>query len=332
MIGRMAALLCAAAMTMTVTVTAPATAQTAAPPYSSLTVFGDSLVDAGNIRKLGLGANPADGYVAGRFTNGLDYTDLLSMAMYGTPTLASLSGGNNYAFGGARATTTTPVPDALEQVGAYRLALAGGKAVDPKGLYVLNFGGNDVFAAVTGAAAGVTDPDAFLQTAAANYAAAVQQLDTLGARNILLTGFPVATPGAPLAYSIKSEKYLTDELKKLTLSGNTKLMRYSYLDFFGRVQANPGAFDLPPLILPDPATPQTTCQGARALPSCTGYFSFDGIHPTAAIHRALYNDINSMFGFGLAAVPEPATWAMLLLGFATIGATLRRDRRRRVAA
>ena len=330
MIGRIAALLCAAAMT--VTAAAPAAAQTTVPPYSSLTVFGDSLVDAGNIRALGLGADPARGYVAGRFTNGLDYTDLLSMAMYGTPTVASLNGGSNFAFGGARATTTTPVPDALEQVALYKLALGKGKTPDAKGLYVLNFGGNDVFAAVEGTKAGVTDPDAFLRAAAQNYATAVQALDTLGVRNILLTGFPVATAGTPLAYSIKAEGYLSQELGKLTLSGDTKLMRYSYLDFFQRVQANPGAFDLPPLILPDPATPQTTCQGARALPSCTGYFSIDGIHPTAAIHRALYNDINSMFGFGLAAVPEPATWAMLLLGFATIGTALRRDRRRRVAA
>ena len=105
MIGRVAALLCAAAMTVAV----PATAQTSVPPFSSLTVFGDSLVDAGNIRKLGLGADPALGYVDGRFTNGYDYTDLLSLAMYGTPTVASLNGGSNFAYGGARATDTTPV-------------------------------------------------------------------------------------------------------------------------------------------------------------------------------------------------------------------------------
>lgn len=329
MIGRMATLLCAAAMTVAV----PAAAQTTVPPFSSLTVFGDSLVDAGNIRKLGLGADPALGYVDGRFTNGLDYTDLLSLAMYGTPTVASLNGGTNFAFGGARATNTTAVPDALEQVALYRAALAAGGKVDPKGLYVLNFGGNDVFAAVRGADAGVTDPDAFLLKAAQNYAAAVDALNKLGARNILLTGFPVATQGTPLAYSIKAEIDLAQELAKLDLAPDTRLMRYSYLDFFQRVQANPGAFNLPePLILPEDTKPQTTCQGAAAFPACTGYFSFDGIHPTAAIHQALFADINGKFGFGLTAVPEPATWAMLVLGFATVGAALRRDRRRRVAA
>ncbi|MEH3105372.1 MAG: SGNH/GDSL hydrolase family protein [Sphingomonas phyllosphaerae] len=329
MIGRVATLLCAAAMTIAV----PAAAQTTPPPFSSLTVFGDSLVDAGNIRALRLGADPAQGYVAGRFTNGLDYTDLLSLAMYGTPTVASLNGGSNYAFGGARATSTTPVYDALEQVALYDLAVKSGKAVDPNGLYVLNFGGNDVFAAVEGASAGVTDPDAFLREAANNYVAAVAALNKLGARNILLTGFPVATEGAPLALSIKAEGYLTDALDAFKPAAGTRLMRYSYLDFFQRVQTNPAAFDLPvPLILPAAGQPGTTCRGANAFPACTGYFSFDGVHPTTAIHRALYNDINSKFGFGLAAVPEPTTWAMLILGFATIGAALRRDRRRRVAA
>ncbi len=328
MIGRVTALLCAAAMTVAM----PATAQTTVPPFSSLTVFGDSLVDAGNVRALGFGANPAEGYVDGRFTNGYDYTDLLSQAMFGTSTLASLKGGSNFAYGGARATTTTPLPDALEQVALYRRRIGAGGVADPNGLYVLNFGGNDVFAAVDVATSGVTDPDAFLRTAAQNYAAAVGELAKLGARNILLTGFPVATPGLPLAYSITAEGYLTEELKKLSLASGTRLMRYDYLDFFRRVQTTPGAFDLPDrLIIPDAAVPTSTCRGAGALPACTGYFSFDDVHPTAAIHRALYNDINSTFGFGLAAVPEPATWAMLLLGFAAVGATMRRDRRTRTA-
>lgn len=326
MIGRLATLLCAAAMTVAV----PAAAQTNAPPFSSMTVFGDSLVDAGNIRALRLGADPAEGYVAGRFTNGYDYTDLLSLAMYGTPTVASLNGGSNYAFGGARATSTSLLPDALEQVATYKSVLDKGGKVDPDGLYVLNFGGNDVFAAVSG---GIADPDTFLRDAAAKYATAVGLLNSYGARNILLTGFPVATPGAPLAYSIQAEGYLDAELKKLKLVTDTRLMRYSYLDFFQRVQTNPGAFNLPAsLILPVEGEPLTNCKDAAAFPACTGYFSFDGTHPTAAIHQALFADINGKFGLGLTAVPEPATWAMLVLGFATVGAALRRDRRRRVVA
>ncbi|WP_258046299.1 SGNH/GDSL hydrolase family protein [Sphingomonas folli] len=324
MIGRVARACCA----LLLMAASPATAQTA--PYSSLTVFGDSLVDAGNIRALGLGADPALGYANGRFTNGYDYTDLLSIAMYGTPTRASLLGGSNYAFGGARASDTSGVPDARAQVAAYGAALASGKTVDPTGLYVLNFGGNDVFAAVApGAPAGYTSDTAFLLDAASQYAAAVQDLADLGARNILVTGFPVATAGLPLDLSIEAEKYLTTDLAGLSVADGVRVTQFSYLGFFGRVQADPSAFGLPPLILPDPSDAATTCQGAGALPDCTGYFSLDGIHPTAAIHRALYDDLNRQLGLGLPAVPEPATWAMMILGFALVGTSLRR---RRVAA
>lgn len=87
----------------------------------------------------------AQGYFQGRFTNGYDYTDLLSIDLFGTPTVASSLGGNNFAFGGARATTTSGVPDLQEQLALFSLS---GKAVDPSGLYVLNFGGNDIFAAL----------------------------------------------------------------------------------------------------------------------------------------------------------------------------------------
>ena len=112
----------------------------------------------------------------------------------------------------------------------------------------------------------------------------------------------------------------------MTLNPDTTLFRFSYLDFFGRLQADPSAFGLPePLILPDATLPGGgTCRGANAQPACTGYFSFDGTHPTAAVQKALYNDINRQFAL---AVPEPATWAMMILGFALIGGALRGARR-----
>ncbi|MFN7177524.1 MAG: hypothetical protein ACK4MX_11630, partial [Thermaurantiacus sp.] len=83
--------------------TSAATAQ-ALP--STLYVFGDSLVDAGNvfITTGGVTPNPAQGYFEGRFTNGLDFTDILQQALTGAPTAPSLAGGTNFAFGGARGT------------------------------------------------------------------------------------------------------------------------------------------------------------------------------------------------------------------------------------
>ncbi|HVF94862.1 MAG TPA: SGNH/GDSL hydrolase family protein [Sphingomonas sp.] len=306
----------------------PAQAQQATTQFTSLTVFGDSLVDAGNIRALNLGANPAQGYFEGRFTNGYDYTDLLSIQLFGAPTVASLRGGTNFAYGGARATTTSLVPDLVEQLAAFDAYRAAGNSVDANGLYILNFGGNDVFAAqAAGAPTGYASDSAFLQDAAAKYAGGVGRLRDLGARNILITGFPVAT-GAGLALSLEAEAYLTAALGGLNLGSETNLLRYSYLDFFQRLQTNPGAFGLPSLILPDATRPDGgTCRGANAFPACTGYFSFDGTHPTAAVHQALFNDMNRQFAL---AVPEPATWAMMIVGFGLVGGAMRRTRRARV--
>lgn len=305
------------------TVPAPALAARTTPTFTSITVFGDSLVDAGNIFTLtgGVTPNPALGYFQGRFTNGYDYTDLLSIDLFGTPTVASLQGGTNFAYGGARATTTSGVPDFQEQLALYATYLTTpGRTVDPNGLFVLNFGGNDIFAAQQpGAPTGFGSDEAFLRQAAAIYAGGVQTLNNLGARNILLTGFPVASePG--LAFSVQGEAFLSNELGNLSLASNTTLLRFSYLDFFGRLRADPSAFGLP-----EPLNLTTSCRAANAQPDCTGYFSFDGTHPTAAVQRALYNDLNQQFALS-SAVPEPGTWALMLVGFGAVGFSMRRKR------
>ena len=292
---------------------------------TSLTVFGDSLVDAGNAATIFPGAaNPALGYFNGRFTNGYDYTDLLSIDLFGTPATASLQGGTNFSFGGARATTTSFVPDLTEQLDFYQAFLATGGEVDPTGLFVLNFGGNDIFAATApGAPAGFDSDTEFLLQAASNYAQGIQTLADLGATNFLITGFPNSAPDQ-IAFSLEAEVYLMSEISNLTLDEGTNINFYSYLNFFGRLAADPTQFGLP-----SDLDFETTCLAADAAPDCTGFFSFDGVHPTAAVHQALYADIKSQFGFS-APVPEPATWIMMLVGFGMVGAGMRRRNPARV--
>ena len=147
--------------------TAPATAAT----YDQVVVFGDSLVDAGNVFLAtgGFAAtntfnNPSRGYFPGRFTNGPDYTDLLNAKLFGTYSTAALAGGSNYAFGGATyVANNDPVPDLAAQVGLYATgSVAFGlsaHAVDPNALYIINFGGNDVFAIDSGAVPAAFVPD-----------------------------------------------------------------------------------------------------------------------------------------------------------------------------
>lgn len=295
-------------------VATPAEAKKDTAKYTSLTVFGDSLVDAGNIRALGLGANPAQGYYMGRFTNGYDYTDLISLSLFGVATTPSLRGGTNFAYGGARASNTTPVvPDLGEQLVQFTTYLAAGHSVDRDGLYVLNFGGNDIF----NAPADPTLKAAFLRTSAKDYADGVQFLLDRGVRNVLLTGFPVLTDPA----SATAEGYLTTELARLNLAADATLYRFSYLDFFTQVGANPASLGLTPL------RTDITCRqaGQAAIDAgCPGIFSFDGTHPTAPVQEALFRELNRQFD--VSGVPEPSTWGMLIVGFGLVGGAMRRRR------
>lgn len=290
----------------------------------NLYVFGDSLVDAGNVRIAtgGVVPNAAQGYFQGRFTDGWDYTDLMQISRTGAPTVASLAGGKNYAFGGARAIGPafggSAVPGLAQQLGTY-VSTSGGVA-DANGLYILNFGGNDIFGMDSGNIGGLTDAQVtslLLNT----YSQALTTLDGMGARKILVTGIPVNT-----ARGYAMEAALQTMLDGLEPTLGATLYRFSYLDLWVDIATNPTRFGLPSDL--DISTP---CRAVRPVVNgqidCTGFFSFDGTHPTAAIHRVIANRVEHIL-----AVPEPATWAMLITGFGLVGTALRRRERLAKAA
>src|SRR3954464_8627037 len=84
-----------------------------AEPFSNLVVFGDSLSDIGNIAQAPLINTPGPYYWNGRFSNGPVYAESLTTGL-GLPALkrSTSSGGNDYAYGGAK-TTGTSLPDSL---------------------------------------------------------------------------------------------------------------------------------------------------------------------------------------------------------------------------
>ncbi len=296
--------------------TAPAEAAGYRP--SALYIFGDSLVDAGNIFLAtgGIYNPPSAGYFMGRFTNGPDYTDLLSQRLYGTLTTPSLAGGNNYAFGGARAVQPGGlVPDLTIQLGGY----LAGHAVDPNGLYVLNFGGNDVFALNAGDYSGFPSASAYAATIIGTFVGAVQTLSALGAEHILVTGIPNISPAYP-----GLDAQLQTALDGAVLAPGTDLLRFSYLDFFRGLVANPAQYGVAPFTQPGNCFDHRTPDPITHSIDCSGYFSVDGVHPIAPIQAAIFREVAHITGVG--AVPEPASWAMLIAGFGLTGAVLRRRR------
>jgi outer membrane lipase/esterase len=307
----------------------------AAATFSGLYVFGDSLSDGGNIASL-IGTNPgqvissnfyipSQPYGSGTFSDGPVWVNAfaagLGLAPFGAPTLA---GGGNFAFGGAR-TNTDGVgfpPSANTQVTQF-LGATGGAA--PSGaLYVVAIGGNDARDALQ-AAATSANPLGVISSAATNYASSVgsivDRLQAAGAANIIVWNAPnlglapaVRSQGAAaagLGTTVSSQFNLA--LSARMLGEPSTVSTFDLFGLLGTVTSNPSVYGL---------TNVTNACGAVSGCNPQNYLFWDGIHPTARgqqiLSAALLAQVNA------AAVPEPATWALMIFGFGAVGAQMRR--------
>jgi outer membrane lipase/esterase len=216
------------------------------PTYDAIYVFGDSYCDVGNVFLLTGGARPAPPYFNGRFSNGPLWVDHIasSLNLPMTPaflvTPASPHGGNDYAFAGAHvvATPTEAVPSVTEQVALY-LKNSGGKA-DPKALYILEGGGNDIVDAT-----GVSPQDLGFQIAL-GIAGAELALRRAGAKNFLIPNLfdvsilPVAQSKADFAHqaSLATNKSLDDLLFVEQLLQGIRIRRLNVFSLFQSVFAD----------------------------------------------------------------------------------------------
>lgn len=168
-----------------------ALASASARAYDAIVVFGDSYNDVGNIylatSKLGSPYPPAP-YYQGRFSNGPIWIEHIARD-WGLPLSPSLAGGTDYAFGGAEMLQDVTeaggaIPSVPHQVAAYLVA-HGGKA-DPRTLYVIEGGGNDILASLT---PGGSASAALSTNIATSIAGIVQALTAAGGRNFLVPDF-----------------------------------------------------------------------------------------------------------------------------------------------
>jgi phospholipase/lecithinase/hemolysin len=304
--------------------------------YSSLYVFGDSLTDSGNAF-LGTGgaqASPANGYFFGRFSNGPNFADDISLALLGTPTVPALAGGLNFSVGGADAQFKPGAvsPSFLEQIGLYGSLV--GAPIPSNALVLITFGGNDVRDTI------FTGGPISFAAAGNDFATGLGQLYGLGARNFVIVDTPdigllpvsIATAGAiPGRLGELTDR--SEEINALLASSAGALdalpgTQVSFFDLFGfehNLLANPAAFGLPASL-----NTTTPCQivggGSPQLANCANSLYFDAIHPTAQVHAVIAGAVLTQLR-STAAVPEPATWLAMLLGFAVIGIALRRPAR-----
>lgn len=263
-----------------------------ATDFTKVVAFGDSLSDAGNIAKE-LGSP-----VPLRFTTNPSTTAIENIASaYGYNLTASLSGGTDYAYGGAKVATDValpPAPSVLNQVGGY-LSANGGHA-DPHALYSVWIGANDLL----GAAAAPSQAAA-LQTAAVaatQEVGAIKALQTAGAKTIIVFNIPdigktpaamsqgaAASAGAStlaLAYN----GVLTGGLAQLG-KGIVPIDTYSLLN---EIIAQPGKYGFTNVTTPACTTASSIqCTPGTLVSPTAGqnYLFADGIHPTGAAHALL---------------------------------------------
>ena len=234
-----------------------------AGPYSSMTVFGDSLSDTGNVLALttAFTANPFPVYpgAAGRFSNGPVWVEQLAAGL-GLPTGAKSAnllltsattvspigaqGGLNFAYGGARtglggsAGATTGLLGQLAAWNGSGFTSSLSRAADANGLYVVVIGGNDLRDARS-ANPGNSAADAAARTAAAGAAVqglfnSVGLLAQAGARHFLLATMP-DLGSTPEAVALNQVSASTDVTLKfnLALSSGATLFDSQFLGLTG---------------------------------------------------------------------------------------------------
>ena len=313
-----------------------------ATPFSNIYVIGDSLSDQGNLLAAtstipGAPLLPdPNHYFNGRFSNGPAYTDYLAN-IFGLPLTPSISGGTNFAYGGARTNYNTvelqaPGGQGGLPNGLFPWSLNGEvqdfsskNFNDPNGLFIVMSGNNDV-----------ADIVRFLQPQ--NYAAAipivvtgivnaVNAMKAAGAQRVLVSN--VADIGLTPAFKLAPNPAASPAATAVAAAVNAQLhsalagisgIQITEFDLFHFLQdlvANPAQLGLTNVSLP--------CYTGFVLPNPNAtecatpneFLFWDAVHPTTRVHAALAQAV-------LAAIPEPSI--LLLIVLPLVGMALLRRR------
>ena len=315
-----------------------------AGPYTAEYVFGDSLSDNGNlVAALGVTfPNPPSFHDS--FTNGPVAVDVLAQSL-GLPLNPSLwltgpaGSGTNYAVAGA--TSVSPPPSSppappipqinlLNQVAAFSAHVGG--VADSSALYVVMIGGNDVRNAVLPGGGGLPA----VQAGVMAELAAISTLSAEDARNFLIVNVPNVglipefaqeNPSlAPFAttYSQDYDSLLAAGLATLdpTLPAGTSLDEFDLFGFNTTLLAEALSLGftntMDPCYTNAPSTAETTTACGPNAQNINSFIYWNDIHPTARVQALWAQGMGAELGV-IVAIPEPSTWATMLIGFAALG-------------
>jgi phospholipase/lecithinase/hemolysin len=307
----------------------------AAPMFSDIYVFGDSLSDTGNTRAaLPLGSTTPVATVAGygpngRFSNGPVWHEYLADLLGLPRATRSSAGGNNYAYGGARVDNAEGFSaGVLTQQARYNNDLGGG-ASDSDALFVAWAGGNDMRDLV-----GNADPLAAINAKLDSLFGVLGGLVASGAGTLLVPNLPdlgsipeFRTSAEAASATFVTTAWNTGLEQRLNGMARTATASIYFLDIFSvfdSILADPASFGYTNTTDQCRSTFllifETSCAGAD------GYLFWDQIHPTTAAHRALGQSAFALLSTGaaLGTVPTPMTLWLFLFGLIVLALVRRR--------
>jgi outer membrane lipase/esterase len=300
LLARRRALVLAAASAATVFLASCSGSDADRPPlFGTMVTFGASISDTGNVcTSLQTNCPLGPPYASGRASNGPLWIEYVATKL-GNSAKPSLTGGTNFAWGGARTgavpgvTTPPAVPSMVAQVEDYLKRV--GYVSQPETLFVLDgvTVGNNISDALTLAQTDPTAPVKVLTAAVTDMASMILRLYASGARHILVvnstnvgrTPYVQSLGAAAVAGATQLSAQFNGALaQQIAGLKATSPGLYVYLvdtyAFAEQAAANPAAFGLTNVTqacfttTPSPtvcATPDT-------------YFYWDGFHSTTAVN------------------------------------------------
>lgn len=255
-------------------------------------VFGDSLSDIGNIFNLFERRNPpSPPYFEGRFSNGRVAVEVLADRLGYRVNRAS-----NFAVGGATTGRENVGDTPLLRIGGLQnqidrfSTLVGSRGANPRALYFVWAGSNDLFNPAV-------DPTTAVNQAAANIRTAVTRLANLGAKNIVvvqnpnLGRVPLSRQTGRLDSLANSTQRLNNQLRsQLTPLERTLDINVILGDLFPLGEAiaqDPDGFGFVNVV--DPFLQGLTPIDPSINPN--RFFFWDQTHPTARGHALFANPL-----------------------------------------
>lgn len=295
---------------------------TIAAASSQLLVFGDSTVDAGNEQAILGDEWNIEFYPEGQRTDGTTFAHKLG---------ATFESGYNFAVGGARTLDNGDIkPDFAAQRQTF---FTSGIDLSHVTDTIIWFGGNDfrdLFAAGLPTPAGVAAASTAIIT---EIVTGIGELSTAGLTDFLVFGMPdlsrfpavASQPFAPLVRGAVEgyDAALQAALSDFAGATGLNIDFFSAIGFADDVFANADALGLTNLL-------ESACtEVAGVVVSCVdpeGYFFYDSIHPTDAIHDLIAEAVAERLS--PTEIPLPAGFPLLMSGLVLFGLASRRHRSR----